>query len=246
MKEIDYSKVNNISLKTTGLLSNYSDGLMQFLYHNEIKTVGKFLELVDSNYYEPSKYMDVMLEVNGLADLLKYKYFNVPISTDIYLKNPITYSVFNIYESDFTMLGIMGTNNKKINIYSVITRLGFNDKERTIILDREQDYLVGKNLIQILLDVYNDIKNGAGFNIDNQVFYNKILLYITYFNEMEKRVKEEQGEKTLVTREEQVYINTLLEELEKLRTTRDELNSAINTIEDILRELGVELKGGRK
>lgn len=40
MDKLDYSKINNISLKNDGLLSSYSDGVIKFIYYNKIKTEG--------------------------------------------------------------------------------------------------------------------------------------------------------------------------------------------------------------
>ena len=75
MDLVNYSKVRTITIEETGLLAHSSTELIYFLNVNDIKLVSTFLECVDNNSFKTSTYSDTMLEVRGLADLLKQKYF---------------------------------------------------------------------------------------------------------------------------------------------------------------------------
>lgn len=182
MDDINSKKTKNILLSQTGLLSNSSTDLRTWLALNSIKTVDQLLKFMD----DPSSlkvflYHDTLTELRGLTDILKQKYFNIPFITDIYFDKPIKYISFDVLGSPLWTYGIQSRNDKKIDIYVLINRLGFNDKERGQILNVSEDYLDGILLIDLLNDAYNRIIKKIDFNEEDQILCNKILVILNYY-----------------------------------------------------------------
>lgn len=238
MKQINYMSVKSISLKSTGLLSSSSDTLIEFIDINKMWSVGTFLELMDNNLFEHSTYRDTMIEARGLADLLKYKYFDTLLVSDDFLTNPIENIVFQIPAGEYEMYGITDIRKKKTTIYTVLSRLGFSDKERDLILSNYSNMMYGRKLIDIFQEIYDNLYGKDKLTEIEEVFFNKILIYISYY---EHKQKNEFHEKKIM---EQMC--TLLNELGDLYDTRDKLDKKINDLENSVFELDVMIKRGNK
>ena len=54
MNMINYSKLGNLTLEETGLLSSKNSELIEFIYANKIIKVSDFLECMDNKSYQIS------------------------------------------------------------------------------------------------------------------------------------------------------------------------------------------------
>ena len=176
----DHSKVKNLKIENTGLLSSASKDLNTFIIFNELSKVQDFIEKVDNNSYTSTTYYDVLLEARGLSDLLKQKYFDIPFLTDIYLFEKIKYMEFEDERlaSSICMYGIILPNHEKKNIYSIITRLGFNDTEREKILNTSSD-IEGMKIIDLLYEAHDRIIQEQ--TEISEVLCNKIMIILKYY-----------------------------------------------------------------
>ena len=188
MDLVNYSKVRTITIEETGLLAHSSTELIYFLNVNDIKLVSTFLECVDNNSFKTSTYSDTMLEVRGLADLLKQKYFDLGFNMDIYFDKPIQYIEFTELPTPISLYGVRFDRNHKMNIYSLISRLGFNDKERTMMLDTVSvESIEGQPLIDLLYAAYDEVFRKEQKSYDDQAFCNKLLIILTYYLSKSKK-----------------------------------------------------------
>lgn len=237
MEDIDYSLLGTLSLRETNFLSSASIELIKFLSDNEISTVFEFLYCIDNNSFRVSTHNDTMNEARGLAEILKYKCFNLPMSSSIYLERPILKLTFNLPFGDFTTLGIKCAIKGKTTIYTAINRLGFNDKERNKILSLPEDELLGRTLIDIFQDIVDDkFYKSLTLSEDDKVFYNKVSFYVKYYKEkIEHIIKTElQGE-----------LNNLMKELGILLSKKNELDMQIEMLSKNIRiiEEGIRSMG---
>ena len=200
--------VSEISLEQTGLISNKSDGIRKFIQDNGIKTVTDFLSVYDMDMGDSIPYSDERLEIKGLADLLRYKYFNVSPIFDVYLEKPIRVAIYNIYGEKHRLLGVEGFDSGKSNIYSVLMRLGFNGLERDLILDRDIDSLCSMFIGEVLYNVYMELSNKEVMTDFDVVLCNKILIVLSCY----RRVVSE----SRVSHRYQVRCEMLLGELGRL------------------------------
>lgn len=185
MEMIDYSKIGKKTLEDSGLLSSNSLELRKILALFKVRTIVEFLKLMDSNSFRGYKYKETLIEAIGLSNLLKQEYLNIPISMDINFASTIKYMFFE--EVSVWLYGIKTKDNKKINIYTLITSLGFNDYERSRILRVEEDFLEDIPLIDLIYDAYvRAIKYGNNSK-DNQIMCKKLLVilkhYLIYYKE---------------------------------------------------------------
>lgn len=157
----NYSVVGILKVEKTELLSVTSIELKEFILSNGLSSVSTFLEYIDNNSFANSTYYDVLLEAKGLADLIKLKYFNIPLEMGTYLDKTIKYIEFD-----------------EKNIHSLIHRLGFSNKERNIIFNVSvsTDNML---LIDLLYDTYKRILNDR--NEINVILCNKIILILNYY-----------------------------------------------------------------
>lgn len=176
----DYSRLGNLRIDKSGLLSKTSFDLKKFIIENRLERISEFIEKVDNNTYTSPGCFEVLQEARGLSDMLKRKYFNIPLETDIYLDAHIKYMEFDSERlaSPINLYGIILPSHEKKNIYGIITRLGFNYKERDFILSTDislEDSLV----IDLLHDAHNrEIKKGTDANV---AFCNKIMIILQYY-----------------------------------------------------------------
>lgn len=182
MTKIDNLKMKSILLCETELLSNISSELKTYLAINSIKTIGELLTFADNPVgYSKLIHYDVLLELSGFVDLIKQKYFNVPLRTDVYLNKPIKYLSFDVWSSSFHSYGVNGGNGNKRDIYTLISRLGFNSEERKKILLVTEEYLDGRLLIDLLSDAYDRIIKNAKVNKNDQILCNKLLVIMGHY-----------------------------------------------------------------
>lgn len=173
-----HSKLGNLTIEKTGLLSNSSTELIEFIIFNKIDIVSDFIAIVDSDEYASCRYPYVLSEARGLSDLLKYKYFNDSLVVDVYLESVIKEYRFNEERSPILMFGIQLPNREKKNIYHVINRLGFNDRERDVILDTNKD-VDGMMVIDLLHDAHDRLANDDSDLA--KVLKEKLLLILKYY-----------------------------------------------------------------
>lgn len=189
MIKIDYSKLGSFMLRDTGLLSDTSTELIEFLSVNEISTVAKFLECIDNDLFRYTTYSDTMNEARGLADILKNKYFDIPLISDIYLDNDIELISFKLPGGNYEMFGIKSKIKEKTTIYTAINRLGFNDKERWRIISEYGERFSGNRLIDIFKDILNEeYFKRENISIEDKVFFNKVLYIVSYWNNRNNQI----------------------------------------------------------
>ena len=229
MEQIDYSTLNKVSLKETNFLSESSNELIEFIMENQMFEVGKFLEIMDNNSFVKKPYMDVLNEARGLADILRNYYFNVPITSDIYLLDNVSRTSFDLPIGNVEMLGIKRSLKKKINIYSVITRLGFNNKELNMIISKYGHKLEDNNLFNIFNEIIaDDYYKKDDISDFDKVFYNKVNYYVNYVNlKVNNAVRERIQER----------IDELLENLEFLLDKRSNIEKQIEDVKKLIEEL---------
>lgn len=178
----EHLQVNSILLKETGLLSDNSSELKTYLAINSIKTVSDLLKFSDNpKGYSKLLHQDVLLELAGFIDLIKQKYFTIPLMTDTYLDRPIKYVSFYGLSSLVHAYGVVGRDGNKRDIYTLINRLGFNDNERKRILYVTEEYLDGRLLIDLLSDAYERIVKNAKANPNDQILCNKLLVILGHY-----------------------------------------------------------------
>lgn len=240
MSLVNYSKVGSLTIEETGLLSRSSKELIRFLDANNIKLVSTFLKCVDDNSFKTSTYSDTMLEVRGLADLLRHKYFDIEFNTDIYFDKPIQYMEFTNLPSPISMFGVRFDRNHKMNIYSLISRLGFNDKERTMMLDTVNvESIEGKPLIDLLYVAYDEIFHKEEKTENDQVFCNKLLIILTYYLSKSRKGFEDN--------EFMAAVYAGIEQLNDLLTQKYALEKKIREVSRNIPNFGlIGDKGGRK
>lgn len=185
MEMIDYSKIGKKTLEDSGLLSSNSLELRKILALYKVRTIVDFLKLMDSNDFKGYKYKETLMEAIGLSNLLKQEYLNIPISMNINFASTIKYMFFE--EVSVWLYGIKTMDNKKINIYSLMISLGFNDYERSRILRVEEDFLEDTPLIDLIYDAYVRCAKYGVNSKDNQIMCKKLLIilkhYLIYYKE---------------------------------------------------------------
>ena len=229
MNDHIYSVIRKEKLMSTGLISKSNEDLLEFLSVNEVNTIGEFLDMIDTNTFKKITYNDILLEAIGLADLIKLKYFNIPLEVTSYLHSIVSESTFNIYGEDFIFLAVTGLNGKKVNIYSALTRLGFNDKERQLILDYK---LEGNLLLDIFEGILNEIV--VDENIDN-VLRSKLELIVGFYK---KRVSNQDVIGNIIA--------SKLNQLASLLDTKGEIEQKIEELCDEISILDNGTKGKNK
>lgn len=239
MEKTDDSFLYSIPLDETGFLSDGSVELLDFLDNNDIDTVGELIKIVRDKSYKVPTYRDVMAEIYGLIDMISCKYLDMPLVSSIYLEVPIRYSSYEILGEKHVILSVRTDNDKKhrkvgTNIYTVINRLGFNDKERTILLDKRENFLFDKTLIEIFTEEYNKIKEKETLTSDEMVLVNKLLFYINY---CENRKKTD-GALDID------YETSLIGDYAKLVSIRDGLDDSIRMSSE--KKADSYKKGGRR
>lgn len=168
----------NDSLEDASLLSDTSIELRNIIAINGIKNIKSFLEYFDKPNNLGISKLEILIEVRGLVDLIKYQCFNTPLLMEPYLNQPIQYMQFKIYGSPIWMYGIKSDKLVDMNIHTILKRLGFNDEERNLILNMDEKYLDGLRLIDLLNDAYNRVK----YNPDKyKCIRNKLLLIMNYY-----------------------------------------------------------------
>lgn len=240
MKEVDYSKLGKLTLEETNLLSLKNSELIEFIYNNEITKVSEFLKCMDNKSYQISTYNDVLLEANGLVNLIKYKYFKLPLVNDIYLGKKIEKMKFKKNATGFESYAINLSDNrinKPKSIYTVLTELGFNSWEREIILDITMNELDGMLLVDLLNNTYSRVIINNKIDRDYEVLCNKILLILEYYLTISKSDIESNFMKSLYDAID--YLNDLL--AQKYRLERQ-----INDVQNKIKNGKISEIGGRK
>lgn len=183
MGKVDYSKVSKITLEESGMFSKSSLELRKILFALRIVTVADFLRLIDNGEFKQYKFKDTLMEALGLASLLKQEYFDIPIDNNINFASQIKYMFFD--EVSVWLYGIKTNDHKQINIYSLITLLGFNAEERDKILDVEERFLEDRLLIDLLYNTYVRLMKYG--EVDDAVLMKKISVilkhYIVYYKD---------------------------------------------------------------
>ena len=179
MEKIDYSKLNKITLEDSEMFSSLSIEVRKVLENLEISKVGEFLELIDNNQFKGYRFEETLMEARGLATLLKYKYLNISIEYEISFFTPIKYMYFE--PVSVWLYGIKKKDNSKINLYSLITYLGFNANEREKILDVDEDSLDDTLLIDLLYNAYVRLTKNMLVEEMDKVLVNKLLCIIKYY-----------------------------------------------------------------
>ena len=240
MDKINYSKLKKLTLEETDLLSLKNSELIEFIYNNEITNVSDFLECMDNKSYQISTYRDVLLEAFGLANLLKYKYFKIPLVNDLYLSKKIEKMKFKKIATGFETYAINLSNNR-INdpksIYTVLTEMGFNAWERDIILDISSNEIDGMLLVDLLNNTYSRVIVNNMKDKDYEVLMNKILMFLEHYLTISKSDIESNFMNSLY--EAIDYLNELL--VQKYRLERQ-----IEEVQNKLKNGKISEIGGRK
>ena len=181
MKEVDYNKLGNLTLEESGFLSSDSTQLKEFIHSLGITKVSDFLKYIDSISYAAFPYKEILMEIQGLADILKQKYFGIPFDNNINFADSIKYMLFDEISTPVRLFGVKTINRRQLNIYSLIIRLGFNTKERDKILDVTEKFLDGVILIDLLYDAYNRIIINVDDVDNDRVLINKLLVILNYY-----------------------------------------------------------------
>lgn len=181
MEKVDYNKLGNLTLDASGFLSIERTQLNNFIYSLGIVKVADFLKYVDGISYSTFPYKEIFLEIQGLADILKQKYFDISFDNNINFASSIKYMLFDEISTPVRLFGVKAIDYKQINIYSLIIRLGFNTNERDKILDITEEFLDGIMLIDLLYDAYNRIITNLDDVLNNKVLINKLLVILNYY-----------------------------------------------------------------
>lgn len=235
MKNSDNVSIEKISLLDSGLLSKNNKDLLDFISDNKSNTVSEFIDMMDNNTFTKVNYTDVLIEARGLADLLKLKYLYESLIIDVYLASPIKEVTYEIYGDYHTLLSLYISSDEKVNIYSAITRLGFNDKERLIILGRDSEELKDRMFFDVLYDVYNEVLSKNSVKEDDMVFINKLSLIIEYYKK-EHKLDDSIRTKELIEKK-MTRLSDLLERREKIEQEIISLRNSINQLETSYRSI---------
>lgn len=244
MGKRDYSSLENFTLWHTGVVA-INDNLIDYLLDNGIDSVASFLECVDNNslfvdknVLEKTSDNQMMNQIRGLADILKNKYFGIPMTIDMYLENPVHNITFKLLDRNYQTLGIRGNYKEKTTIYAALSRLGFNSEEIDKIMSKYGNKIYGRNLVDIfhdiLVDMYSERKNVSE---EDRVFFNKILYLVSYCRSKKNRTNE------LGTMNE---IEILLKELGELLARKDNLDKYIEEVRGNIQLKKNEVRGIQK
>lgn len=227
--------LSSILLKDTGLLSKSSVELREFLRNNNIIFVQDLIDCIDNESYKKATYYDTMAEIRGLVDLLKYKYLRVDFCTDMYLLQTIHHIYFDdeILGSPVWLYGVKFLNGKKKNIYSLINRLGFNDKERSIILDVDEESLDGLLVIDLLHRTYDRVFCKENKTSDEIVLCNKLLIILNEYVINNSKDRESN------------FMKEVEEATMKLQDLLAQRNALELQIKKLQKQLGIEVVEGR-
>ena len=181
MKKVDYSKLGDLTLEESGFLSNDSVQVKKFLSSLGMMKVVDFLRYLDSIYYAAYPYKEILMEIQGLSDIIKQKYFGISFDNNINFAASIKYMLFDEISTPVKLFGVKTIDRKQMNIYSLIIRLGFNYRERDKILDITEEFLDGIMLIDLLYDAYNRIITNLDDVLNNKVLINKLLVILNNY-----------------------------------------------------------------
>lgn len=218
-----------VTLDECGLLSKANKELIKFIYGNKIVMVNEFISMMDdSSFSSHIPHTDTLIEARGLADLLKLRYYDEPLMVDSYLSSLIVDASYFIYEEEHKMLSVKDSKGKNVNVYTAITRLGFNDKERQIILDRSYSAIEGRLFIDLLLEVYYELIAKEKHTDFENVFINKLTLIINYYKK-KNNVEDVSSVDYL--------INSKIQKLSSLMVQRDNIDRKIDALKQSILEL---------
>lgn len=227
------SNLRFVPLDDSDLLSKANLELIDFIYRNKVIMVHEFIFMMDNNSFNSIPNIDTLNEARGLADLLKWRYENVPLVVDSYLDSIIVDYTYEIYGDQHTFLSVKDSNGKSVNIYSAITRLGFNDKERQIILNRKYSFFEGRLFIDVLSDVCCEVSSKGELSDFEMIFINKLKLIIDYYKKKNDFTDDFDNED---------LIQIKLKELGSLMLRRNQLDDQI----DVLKKSIIQLQTNRK
>lgn len=179
MEKVDYSKLGKKTLEESGIFSNASIEVREIIFALRITKIADFLKLIDENAFVGYKYKETLMEAQGLARLLKQEYFNIPIDENINFATPIKYMFFE--PVSVWLYGVKTNDHKQINIYSLITSLGFNADERSKILNVEESSLEDTFLIDLLYNAYVKIIKYGDNSKNEQILTKKLLIILKYY-----------------------------------------------------------------
>ena len=227
---MDYSRLNNISLLRSGVISDSSIELKEFLAANNIVSVGMFLRKIDESFFSTAPYKSTLMEARGIADILKNKYFNVMMISDVLLDKPIIDIDFELPVGTITMPGIRRGVGKVMDIYNAITRLGFNDKERSMILSWND----GKVYDMCLIDIFDGICSNSQLFLGDDAFSNKILYYVSYY-------KRKNNLSSISEMHQNEFVG-MLSDLSDMESRMDKLAKQVERLQEQMALLGTQIE----
>lgn len=181
MEKVDYSKLGDLTLEESGFLSNDSVQLKEFLFSLGMMKVADFLRYLDSICYAASHKKEILMEIQGLSDIIKQKYFGISFDNNINFASLIKYMVFDEISTPVKLYGVKTIDCRQMNIYSLIIRLGFNYRERDKILDISEEFIDGMVLVDLFYDAYNRIITNLDDNKNDEILINKILVILNNY-----------------------------------------------------------------
>ena len=218
-----------VTLDECGLLSKANKELIEFIYGNKIVMVDEFISMMDASSFSSNiHHTATLIEARGLADLLKLKYHGESLMVDSYLSSLIVDASYFIYGEEHKLLSVKDSRGKNVNIYTAITRLGFNDKERQIILDRSYNDIAGRLFTELLLEVYYELVAKEKHTEFETVFINKLTIIINYYKQ--KNNVEDVSDVDYL-------INSKMRRLSLLMAQRDDIDRKIDALKQSILEL---------
>jgi len=179
-----------ISLKDTGLLSNYSKNIALLLKKNNITTVEELFQFENTDAFVFIRHYKTKNELMGLIELLKYKYLHQPLSTASYLEDVLVPQPINFK---------IQPNTYPDHLKDIpFARMGFCSYEQDLIKEFALKIQQEITLYDLFCNIVSTIQeNRKQKTIFQKVFIHKLILYIHYDRFKNQSLEEKEQWKLL-------------------------------------------------
>jgi len=201
MSNDNYLELDNILMRDTKLVCFNSTGVERAIKKYNISSVGQFLRANDNGTFMGVRNTLFALELEGIAALLKFKYYGLDMEVIPLLERKFYFKQTDEIDSRGEVIKVIYFGDKRLgNRYEynssinsgMLSSLGFNESEvgRILkdlqLLPNEIEEISLINYFKVAFERYKDIIAVNKQSVSLHVFYEKISLYLKYY-ELKKK-----------------------------------------------------------
>lgn len=176
MEKIDYSIIDNIKIDDCDLIvKDLNKTIYRFCFKNGINTLGDLIRKFDNNELE-FRIKKGEAEIKGFIDLIKYRYFNINLSSSNILFDEI--DLLDKYDWKQREEVLIKSKEERYPL----RRLGFTLNESDMLIIYVNRTKMPTTVIQAILNYLDDSKDYYIHSTKEQfIFLNKLMLIKDYY-----------------------------------------------------------------